>query len=479
MALGRWSPMVLLLTLLLLPGRVPASDDLPLKVTRLNDRVVTVSAMTGNSTTVGIASEKGLVLIDAMWSPGIASEVRKIVAKALGRDDFAYLVLSCDDILLTGGGEAFADIDIIAHKRCLESLERRRGTLDELLARRESEFRERVERTEARLASPDLDPEDVEFDRNWLDLCRRIAGDLAEGYEMVLPNVTFRDRLTLDLGDLTLRLFYFGRATNEGDLVIHVPEVGLVMLGDIFHFGHMLARDSDPDIDRWLEILDNLLDGEGPVVHVIRSNAPGPWTRERLASHRDFIRDIADKVDSADAAGWSLEETMDRLAALENEFPYVTTWEDYSEDWDAILRNDLRLLVGEIWKQSHTSAASVIADRLDESGIEEARAALHVLRSGSGNEVYFLESEFNSLGYRLLGEERVDEAVAIFQMAVDLYPESSNVYDSLGEAYMVAGETAPAIWNYRKSLELDAENSNAAEMLRRLEEQAESSPPRE
>jgi tetratricopeptide (TPR) repeat protein len=467
---SRWPFAVLLVTALLVPCPTQAGDGLPFKVTRLDDRVVTVSAMTGNSTAVGIASEKGLVLIDAMWSPSIATQLRETVAKEFGRDDFAYLMLSCDDILLTGGTEAFRDIDIIAHDRCRESLERRQDSLDPLLARREREFRGRVERTEAALAENDPDLEAAGFDRNWLELCQRIADDLATGYEIVLPNVTFKDRLTIDLGDLTLHLIYFGRASNQGDLIVHVPEVGLVMLGDVFHFGHMLARGRDPQVNRWLEVMDGVLEEESQVIHVIRSNSPGPWTRERLISHRDFIRDITEKVDEADVAGWSLQETTDRLGAFEEEFPYVARWEDFSEDWGRILRDDIRYLVGGIWKQSHESAADAISNTLDAVGIEEAKATLLRLRSESGNDLYFLESEFNSLGYRLLGEEKIDEAIAVFQMAVELYPESSNVYDSLGEGYMVAGKKDLAIRNYRKSLELNPENSNAVEMLRQLEE---------
>jgi len=53
---------------------------------------------------------------------------------------------------------------------------------------------------------------------------------------------------------------------------------------------------------------------------------------------------------------------------------------------------------------------------------------------------------------------------------VQEYPESGNVYDSLGEAYMKAGQKELAIQNYEKSLQLDPKNQNAVEMLKRLKE---------
>jgi tetratricopeptide (TPR) repeat protein len=51
---------------------------------------------------------------------------------------------------------------------------------------------------------------------------------------------------------------------------------------------------------------------------------------------------------------------------------------------------------------------------------------------------------------------------------VEAFPESFNVYDSLGEAYMNSGDTEKAIINYQKSLELNLENNNAKEMLKKL-----------
>ena len=48
---------------------------------------------------------------------------------------------------------------------------------------------------------------------------------------------------------------------------------------------------------------------------------------------------------------------------------------------------------------------------------------------------------------------------------MEIYPNYANGYDSLGEAYMKAGENELAVQNYEKSLELDPANNNAKEML--------------
>lgn len=80
-----------------------------------------------------------------------------------------------------------------------------------------------------------------------------------------------------------------------------------------------------------------------------------------------------------------------------------------------------------------------------------------------------VESQINGFGYELIRAKMVDLAIQLFRLNVELYPESSNVYDSLGEAYMIKGESELAIENYRKSLKLDPGNSNAEAMIRKLE----------
>jgi Flp pilus assembly protein TadD len=79
------------------------------------------------------------------------------------------------------------------------------------------------------------------------------------------------------------------------------------------------------------------------------------------------------------------------------------------------------------------------------------------------------EARLNALGYSLLRDSKVAEAIAVFKVNVELYPQSSNVYDSLGEAYMANGDKELAVTNYKKSLEMDPHNQNAANMLKKLQ----------
>jgi len=74
----------------------------------------------------------------------------------------------------------------------------------------------------------------------------------------------------------------------------------------------------------------------------------------------------------------------------------------------------------------------------------------------------------NALGYEYLFSKKVDEAIAVFKMNVEAFPESWNTYDSLGEAYAAAGEKEPAIRNYEKSVQLNPNSQSGIEALKKL-----------
>lgn len=78
------------------------------------------------------------------------------------------------------------------------------------------------------------------------------------------------------------------------------------------------------------------------------------------------------------------------------------------------------------------------------------------------------EESMNNLGYQLLAEKKYKEAIRIFELNAAAYPKSSNAWDSLAEAYLTSGREL-AVQYYKKSLDLNPENSNAAAMLKKLE----------
>lgn len=82
------------------------------------------------------------------------------------------------------------------------------------------------------------------------------------------------------------------------------------------------------------------------------------------------------------------------------------------------------------------------------------------------------EAEINGFGYNYLYQQSdVEAAIRVFKRNVANYPDSWNVYDSLGEAYAVRGDTELAVENYRKALEMapEAQHARIEQVLAGLE----------
>lgn len=142
------------------------------------------------------------------------------------------------------------------------------------------------------------------------------------------------------------------------------------------------------------------------------------------------------------------------------------------DDHFVTLNQEDRLRKSVEWfRNPHTVPVSLpLRGAVRERGVGAAVALYQELKKGLRASRYdFAEAHLNGLGYELLGAGRVAEAVEIFKLNVSAYPAEFNTYDSLAEAYAASGQKELAILNYKKSLELNPRNTNAADALKRLE----------
>jgi peptidylprolyl isomerase len=115
------------------------------------------------------------------------------------------------------------------------------------------------------------------------------------------------------------------------------------------------------------------------------------------------------------------------------------------------------------------SISEVLMNILFEKGIQAAVDEYRNLKKKQPEGYNFKESQLNMLGYHLMQGGRTADAIEIFKLNVEAYPQSGNCYDSLGEAYLITGQKELARINYKKAAELDPKNVNAIEILKTLE----------
>jgi hypothetical protein len=136
------------------------------------------------------------------------------------------------------------------------------------------------------------------------------------------------------------------------------------------------------------------------------------------------------------------------------------------QDINAAIQN---ILAGNAYAFPRQSGAEKLYGTVHESGINAALQMFYALRTSKSSDYDLGESELNTLGYQLLyGDRRAGDAIEIFKLNTMEHPVSSNVFDSLGEAYRVNGERNLAIISYTKAILLDPGNGHAAGELKKL-----------
>ncbi len=441
--------------------KIVKKGDIILEVRKLSDRVMVLteeSPYTNNI--VVINSQKGLVVVDTSSSIATAKGIREIAETEFKRNDFAYIILTHHHWDHTCGNQVFADIKIIGHERTVDQL-KRSGDNQRYI----DTLKSRIKSNKAELAGMAPKSDEAQKMRSRI-LFNTRSLETQQQLKPTAPEIAFKDRLTLDLGDLTINLIYFGRAHSGSDILVQVPEEGLLLTGDLFldeNWLPLFAGSAVLDVPMWIDALQFVLDGESPVNHVIPSHKSF-WNPEKLAMWRDYIVKHWQAVNAPEVKRLDFEAFLARYP-LEEKYFYLKDLGHTEQRIQLFHRKNLE----SFWMQTKKSAAAEIEKVIATSGIKAAVKGYHKLKADPNNEYHFGEQQFNNLGYRLLGNKKIKEAIAIFELNVAAYPDSGNAYDSLGEAYAIDGNREAALKSYRKSVQLDPDNGAGKAAIKRLE----------
>ncbi len=101
----------------------------------------------------------------------------------------------------------------------------------------------------------------------------------------------------------------------------------------------------------------------------------------------------------------------------------------------------------------------------ENNSIEKTIASIKLQHEQGRLSAFSLEQEINSFGYSLLQQNKEEEALKIFKLNTELYPDAYNTWDSYGECLLKLGKKKEAIKAYKKSLKLNPKNENAKKVL--------------
>ena len=244
-----------------------------------------------------IATSEGVVVLDALSSEAIARQEREAIASVI-KQPVRFLVSSTFHNNYTWGNVAYQDVIKIGHENYRA----------DLLSQMQ---RDRV--------SP-------------------------ENQQARLPQVTYRDRLTIHLGGKEIQILYLGRGHTRGDSIIFVPQDRIAYVSELFFSDQFLYINDGYGLS-WLKTLDAiqalaadiLVPGHGPIPQDPKEG------REGLHRFRQILVDLRDAVQEEIARG----ATEDQAAAA-IKLPQYEKMQGYTSQREVAVRRMYKEMTGKL-----------------------------------------------------------------------------------------------------------------------------------
>ena len=323
-------------------------DKVYITFERVSERVLVVwGGKVYKDQVIAISTEKGIVLIDTGKAPSLTKKYREIIEREFGRSDFRYVINTHFHYDHTSGNQIFPEATIISHQKSPGMMKDWAETRHEFVKTR---------RANQMMKWADQIKETKKGSGDWVRLNDYITtgivmlDDYENNYELTLPHITFNDKMTLDLGDLSLKMYYFGEGRHTGDdILIVCPEEKLLFTGDLFAKG-WYGISSRPyfDADRWTSVLAEIFDNYEIdwAYDVHNSKVTGNY----LKLQSRYITEVWQSLSVAHKKGESFE-----LVQMENSFEKKYTY---------IIESGIKL---ENLKAYHQNNLKTIWERLNNS----------------------------------------------------------------------------------------------------------------
>jgi glyoxylase-like metal-dependent hydrolase (beta-lactamase superfamily II) len=321
----------------LAPSEISPFD---IHIRRLSPRAAVFYGGPTKNAVVALATQKGIVVIDAPYSKTIAQSFRNAIQAEFKRNDFAYLINIHEHLAHVGGNEVFADIPIIGHEsariemlKWMKDPKRVTNVLD-LGDRQVANSREYLRKNNPKL----LEGHDfVDFEKGW----RIIQADYRQNPIVVPPTITFDHEMTLHPGDVTVRLMYYGYAHGVSDIIVSIPEENLVLTGEFIFPNYVpvtnkVTEDATPAIvDNWFVVMHRILNESDVNTKFIACHGHEDMKKEQIQRHVSCFEELWNRVRRAKADGKTLEQVkaemplkdFPEVAKPSNEINRGTEWE--------------------------------------------------------------------------------------------------------------------------------------------------------
>lgn len=303
---------------------------------RLSDEVIVMEGRGGNMTVV--ETEAGLVVLDTFMTPASARKARKKI-EAFSNKPIRYVINTHHHADHCFGNQVYSDAVIIGFKNFVERVQTRYGK-DIIKA-----IKNQISELESKLDAAEAGSEDAKKIEGLLESSRQELDDFGD-FVLTPPDLSLEGGATILLGGKTIKILHFGRGHTDTDLVIFVPEEGLLVMGDLLwnrRISYIDAVESDPL--NWMRTLGELIKNCSSAKHVVPGHSHVSGI-ELLSTQRTYLENLWNAVKTARETGLTLEQAKQEIK--------LEQYKDYMY-YD---RGALQLSIENCWKIMERSSAS-------------------------------------------------------------------------------------------------------------------------
>jgi len=245
-----------------------------IQIKKVNDRTVMVNF--GYDAVTAIKTTHGIVLVDAGISTLLTDRYRKIIEDVFHQNNYVYVINTHGHHDHIGGNVIFSQAKVIGHENCQKDISERQTNpeksmmnLTKIIEDYEQQLQQSMQNT-------------AEWNDIFTQKIRYLSAfwDVKNHVSVKLPDITFSDSLKIDLGDTTFEMIYFGKFHSNSDILIYIPEIGVLFIGDLFSkFGRPgMSNSLITDEIRWMQAIKwikkrtnnnvTIIDGHGQILSI-------------------------------------------------------------------------------------------------------------------------------------------------------------------------------------------------------------------
>jgi glyoxylase-like metal-dependent hydrolase (beta-lactamase superfamily II) len=306
------------------PGTCGQKDEeLPLHTQKLSDKILLawVGDYMQTIRVVALSTARGIVVIETNLSRAVDVRIRRAIETAFGRKDFKYLINTHFHHDHTAGNQVYADTTIVGHKTVPEGM--KAELTGEGLVKLLEMFKSDAQDWEKRRDKAAPDSKEYHFFREGVILLKTVIREFQEGFRPTFPAILFDKSLTIDLGDTTVELYAVGGTHTTSDIMVFIPEEGLVAIGDMWPDQVLpyLPKKAPWDLGAILENWGKIVESKREIKHVNLAHSDMMLSVETFKQQYRYLKALWDGLRKLHGQGATLEDAKKKFT-IEKDFPY-------------------------------------------------------------------------------------------------------------------------------------------------------------